>query len=70
MHKDQGAPTWSYVGLVVQIVVEHHDALVAAAAHVDIALGIHGDGMEQGELAGPRSAIAGLFDEAGRSCRT
>ena len=40
-------------GLVVQVVVEHHDALVAAAAAVDIALGIHGDGMQQGELAGP-----------------
>ena len=50
-------------GLVVQIVVEHHDALVAAAAHVDIALGIHGDGMRAGSTAGPRSARAGLFDE-------
>src|SRR4030095_7705962 len=50
-------------GLVVQVVVEHHDALVAAAAPVDIALGVHGDGMQQRELAGPRSATADLFDE-------
>ena len=51
-------------GLVIQVVVEHHDALVAAAAPVDISLGIHDHGMQQGELAGPRSAIADLFDEA------
>src|SRR4029078_2721435 len=50
-------------GLVIQIVVEHHDALVAAAAPVDIALGIHDDGMQQVELAGPRSPAADLFDE-------
>src|SRR4029453_6850413 len=50
-------------GLVIQVVVEHHDALVATAAPVDIALGIHGDGMRQVERAGPRSATADLFDE-------
>ena len=49
--------------LVIQIVVEHDNALVAAAAPVDIALRIHGDGMQQVELAGPRSATADLFDE-------
>ena len=51
-------------GLVIQVVVEHDDALVAAAAHVDISLGIDGDGMQESQLAGPRSATSGLFDEA------
>ena len=51
-------------GFVIQVVVEHLDALVAAAARVDISLGIHGNGMYQVELARARSATADLFEEA------
>src|SRR3954471_13027048 len=59
-----GRPDVVEGGLVIQVVVEYLDALVAAAARIDISLGIDGNGMDQVELAGPRSAAADLFDEA------
>ena len=47
-------------GFEFEVVVEDLNAAVAAVAHIDIALGIHGQGVGKVELAGRRPVGAGL----------
>src|ERR1019366_3580604 len=65
--RDAHGPRRAHVvvnGLEIEVVVEDLHAAVAAVAHVNVALGIQGDGMRQIQLPGRRALTARGFQEA------